>query len=107
MERKFRKTRIGRVVSNKMDKTVAVAVESRRQHPQYKKMVKRIAKFKAHDEHNSCGMGDIVKIIETRPISRQKRWQVVEIISKGETAWIQPGEIDLETANNDSETDKA
>ncbi len=75
MEKK-RKTRVGRVVSNKMDKTAVVAVETLRHHPLYKKTIKRAVKYKAHDENNKCGLGDIVKIIETRPLSRQKRWRV-------------------------------
>jgi len=72
------------VVSNKMDKTVVVAVESSRPHPLYKRAVRRIKKFKAHDEQNACGIGDVVRIEETRPLSKEKRWQVVEILSKGE-----------------------
>jgi len=81
-----RKIKIGRVVSNKMDKTVVVTVESYRPHPLYKKQVRRIKKFKAHDEQNSCHIGDVVRIEETRPLSKEKRWRVVEIVSKGELA---------------------
>ena len=92
MEKK-RKTKVGRVVSNKMDKTVVVAVETLRHHPLYKKTIKRAVKYKAHDENNKCGLGDIVKIIETRPLSRQKRWRVAEIITKGEVIEVQPKEI--------------
>jgi len=92
MEKK-RKTRVGRVVSNKMDKTAVVAVETLRHHPLYKKTIKRAVKYKAHDENNKCGLGDIVKIIETRPLSRQKRWRVAEIITKGEVIEVQPKEI--------------
>ncbi|MCK5653645.1 MAG: 30S ribosomal protein S17 [Dehalococcoidia bacterium] len=77
---------MGRVVSNKMDKTVVVTVESYRPHPLYKKQVRRIKKFKAHDEQNSCHIGDVVRIEETRPLSKEKRWRVVEIVSKGELA---------------------
>jgi len=88
-----RKTRIGRVVSNKMDKTVSVAVETLRRHPLYKKTIKRMVKFKAHDENNECGLGDIVRIVETRPLSRHKRWRVAEIITKGEVVEVQPKEI--------------
>ena len=94
MEKKKRKTRVGRVVSNKMDKTVVVAVETLRHHPLYKKTIKRAVKYKAHDENNKCGLGDTVKIIETRPLSRQKRWRVAEIITKGEVIEVQPKEID-------------
>ena len=88
-----RKTRIGRVVSNKMDKTVTVAVETPRRHPLYKKTTKRMVKYKAHDENNECRPGDIVSIMETRPLSRHKRWRVAEIITKGEIVEIQPEEI--------------
>ena len=90
---KIHKVRSGRVISNKMDKTVVVAVETPKHHPLYKKTIKRIVKYKAHDEHNECKQGDIVKIIETRPLSRQKRWRVAEIITKGEIAEVQPKEI--------------
>lgn len=85
MEReKRRKTKIGRVVSDKMDKTVVVAVESYRPHPLYKRAVRRIKKFKAHDEQNTCKIGDVVRIEETRPLSKEKRWRVLEIISGSE-----------------------
>ena len=82
MERNLRKTRIGRVVSDKMDKTVVVAIEDNVRHPLYKKIIKRTVKFKAHDEQNACGVGDKVMIMETRPLSKDKRWRVVEIIEK-------------------------
>ena len=82
MERNLRKTRVGTVVSDKMDKTVVVAVKDSVQHPLYKKILKRTVKFKAHDENNECGTGDRVKIMETRPLSKDKRWRVVEIIEK-------------------------
>ena len=81
-ERNLRKTRTGMVVSDKMDKTVVVAVIDNVRHPLYKKIVKRTVKFKAHDEQNACGIGDTVMIMETRPISKDKRWRVVEIIEK-------------------------
>ena len=77
-----RKTRVGKVVSDKMDKTVVVIVEDRVAHPIYKKIIKRTYRLKAHDEQNSCGVGDRVRVIETRPLSRDKRWRVVEIIEK-------------------------
>ena len=77
-----RKTRVGKVVSDKMDKTVVVAVADRVQHPLYKKTVKRTYKLKAHDENNECGIGDIVSVMETRPLSKAKRWRVVEIVEK-------------------------
>ena len=80
--RAFRKTRIGQVVSDKMDKTIVVAIEDSVQHPLYKKTMKRTYKLKAHDEENTCGVGDIVKVMETRPLSKDKRWRVVEIVEK-------------------------
>ena len=80
--RGYRKTRIGIVTSDKMDKTVVVAVKTKVRHPLYGKMVNRTRKFKAHDENNECGIGDTVKIMETRPLSKEKRWRVVEIIEK-------------------------
>ncbi len=77
-----RKTRVGKVVSDKMDKTIVVAVADRVQHPLYKKIVKRTYKLKAHDENNECGIGDIVRVMETRPLSKDKRWRLVEIVEK-------------------------
>jgi len=88
-----RKTRFGKVVSNKMDKTVVVAVETPRRHPLYKKTIRRAVKYKAHDEKNQCRLGDMVSIVETRPLSKEKRWRVAEIITKGEVAEVQPKEI--------------
>ncbi len=82
MERGIRKIRVGVVVSDKMDKTVVVAVERLVKHPLYKKYIKRTKKFKAHDERNECQIGDKVKIMETRPLSKTKRWRVVEILEK-------------------------
>ena len=81
-KRNLRKTRIGKVVSNKMDKTITVAIEDHIKHPLYGKIVKKTVKFKAHDENNACGEGDTVKIMETRPLSKDKRWRLVEIIEK-------------------------
>lgn len=81
-ERNLRKTRIGRVVSDKMDKTIVVAIEDSVQHPLYKKIIKRTVKFKAHDENNECGVGDRVEIMETRPLSKDKRWRLVRIVEK-------------------------
>jgi len=80
---KRRKIRQGRVVSDKMDKTVVVAVESYGRHPLYGKAVRRVRRFKAHDEQNTCGVGDTVRIVETRPLSKEKRWRVMEVLSKG------------------------
>jgi small subunit ribosomal protein S17 len=81
-ERALRKTRVGKVVSNKMDKTIVVAIQDNVQHPLYKKIIKRTVKFKAHDEKNECNIGDTVEIMETRPLSKDKRWRLVEIIEK-------------------------
>jgi small subunit ribosomal protein S17 len=94
MENVHKKVRTGTVVSDKMDKTVIVLVESLRRHPLYKKVVKHTSKFKAHDADNSCKLGDRVKIVETRPLSKDKRWRVVEIVRRKEVAEIQPTEID-------------
>ncbi len=81
-DRNLRKTRQGRVVSDKMDKTIVVAVEDSVRHPLYKKIMKRTFKLKAHDENNECGIGDRVEVMETRPISKDKRWRLVSIIEK-------------------------
>ena len=80
--RAFRKTRIGRVISDKMDKTIVVAIEDSVQHPLYKKTMKRTYKLKAHDENNECGIGDTVEVMETRPLSKDKRWRLVRIVEK-------------------------
>ena len=82
MERNLRKTRTGKVVSNKMDKTIVVAVVDNVKHPLYGKIVKRTYKLKAHDENNECNIGERVKVMETRPLSKDKRWRLVEIIEK-------------------------
>ena len=81
-ERNLRKTRTGKVVSNKMDKTVVVAIEDNVKHPLYKKIIKNTIRLKAHDENNTCGIGDRVLIMETRPLSKDKRWRLVEVIEK-------------------------
>ena len=82
MERNLRKTRVGKVDSDKMDKTIVVAVENHVKHPLYGKIVKKTYKLKAHDENNECGIGDTVKVMETRPLSKDKRWRLVSIIEK-------------------------
>lgn len=82
MERNLRKERIGKVVSNKMQKTITVLVERKVKHPIYGKFVRKTNKFAAHDENNDCGVGDTVKIMETRPLSKSKRWRLVEILEK-------------------------
>ena len=81
-QRGLRKTRVGVVVSDKMDKTIVVEIRTRVKHPLYGKIMNRTQKFKAHDENNECGIGDTVRIMETRPLSRDKRWRLVEIIEK-------------------------
>ena len=82
MERNLRKTRTGKVISDKMDKTIVVAIENHVRHPLYGKIVKRTYKLKAHDENNECQIGDTVKVMETRPLSKDKRWRLVEIVEK-------------------------
>ena len=82
MERNLRKTRTGKVISNKMDKTIVVAIEEHVKHPLYKKIVKDTYELKAHDENNECNIGDIVKVMETRPLSKDKRWRLVEIVER-------------------------
>ncbi len=81
-ERNLRKTRVGIVVSDKMDKTIVVAIKDNVQHPLYKKIIKKTVKLKAHDEKNECGIGDRVKVMETRPLSKDKRWRLVSILEK-------------------------
>ena len=81
-ERNLRKIRVGKVVSDKMDKTIVVAIQDNVKHPLYNKIVKRTYKLKAHDENNECGIGDRVKVMETRPLSKDKRWRLVSIIEK-------------------------
>jgi len=88
-----RKIRLGHVVSDRMDKTVVVAVEISKHHPLYKKTIKKVVKYKAHDEKNECRVGDKVRIVETRPLSREKRWRVAEIVTKGEVVEVKPEEI--------------
>ena len=90
------KTVTGRVVGDKMDKTVVIAVESLKSHPLYKKIIKRRVKVKAHDEDNACHIGDVVRIGETRPLSKTKRWRVIEIISKEALGKVQPVDIDVD-----------
>ena len=82
MERNLRKTRVGKVVSNATDKTIVVAIEDNVKHPLYSKIIKKTVKFMAHDEQNECGVGDNVEIMETRPLSKNKRWRLVRIIEK-------------------------
>ncbi len=81
-ERKLRKVRVGKVVSNKMDKTIVVAIEDHVRHPKYSKIIKRTVKIHAHDENNVCAIGDKVAVMETRPLSKTKRWRLVEIVEK-------------------------
>jgi small subunit ribosomal protein S17 len=103
MENK-RKVRIGKVVSNKMDKTAVVVVEGLKRHKLYKKVIRYQKRFKVHDEKNECKVGDMVKITETRPLSKEKRWNLTEIVRSGKVAEIQPGEInELQTAEPQTE----
>ena len=88
MEERKSKFRVGHVVSDKMDKTVVVAVDSYKPHPLYRKIIRRSIKLKAHDEDNVCHLGDAVRIVETRPLSKTKRWRVVEVISKGDSVEV-------------------
>ena len=90
---KRQKVRTGQVVSDKMNKTVVVAVKMFGRHRLYKKMIRRTVRYKAHDENNACKIGDVVKIVETRPLSKEKHWRVAEIMIKGDVAEVQPGEI--------------
>jgi small subunit ribosomal protein S17 len=91
-----RKTRVGHVVGTKMDKTAVVTVATTRRHPIYKKIMRRATRYKVHDEGNRCQLGDKVRIIEVRPISKDKHWKIAEIINRGQVAEIQPKEIALE-----------
>ncbi|OGO06678.1 MAG: hypothetical protein A2Z76_03820 [Chloroflexi bacterium RBG_13_56_8b] len=91
-----RKVRLGQVVSDRMDKTVVVEVSGPKRHPLYKKIIRRVARYKVHDEKNECRVGDKVRIVETRPLSREKRWRVAEILVKGEVVEISPEEITQE-----------
>ena len=94
MERNvIRKRRVGRVVGDKMDKTVVVEVERRKAHPLYKRILRRTRRFQAHDEDNRCHLGDVVRIVETRPLSKEKRWRVEEILTKGDVAETRPSQI--------------
>ena len=88
-----RKTRIGRVLSNKMNKTVVVSVDVVKRHPLYRKAIKNSVKYKVHDEKNECHEGDVVKIIETRPLSKEKRWRIGEIITKKQAVEVKPEEV--------------
>ncbi|MBI4267870.1 MAG: 30S ribosomal protein S17 [Chloroflexi bacterium] len=88
-----RKMKVGRVLSRKMDKTAVVVVETAKHHPLYRKTIKKAVKYKVHDANNECGEGDIVRIIETRPLSKEKRWRVAEIITKKRIIEVKPAEI--------------
>ena len=90
-----RKIKFGRVVSNSMDKTAVVTVETFRHHPVYRKTIRRVVRYKAHDEKNECGLGDTVRLEETRPLSKEKRWRVAEIITRREVVEVTP--VELET----------
>lgn len=94
--RENRKTRVGRVVSNKMEKTVVVLIEERRQHPLYRRTIRRSERWKAHNEGNNARLGDLVRIEECRPLSKEKHWRVIEIVERGEVAEVQPQAIGAE-----------
>ena len=94
-DRGRRKQMIGVVVSNKMEKTAVVAVERRMRHPLYRKIVRRTTKYKVHDADNNSNLGDIVRIVETRPISKEKRWRIAEVLSKGNVAELKPTEVGM------------
>ncbi|HUV45250.1 MAG TPA: 30S ribosomal protein S17 [Dehalococcoidales bacterium] len=91
-----RKIKFGRVVSNSMDKTAVVTVETFRHHPVYRKTIRRVVRYKVHDGKNECGLGDTVRLEETRPLSKEKRWRVVEIITKGEVVEVTPAELEAQ-----------
>ena len=97
---KNRKIRVGKVTSNKMGKTVVVQVESLRRHPLYHKVVRHASSFKAHDEENSCNVGDVVRIVETRPLSKEKRWRIIEIIRKANVVGALKEEVTQEKQEN-------
>ncbi len=100
----IQKSKIGQVSSNKMDKTLVVLVESHRNHPLYKKTIKKVKRYKVHDEKNECKIGDTVKIVETRPLSKEKRWRVAEIIIKAAAIEIKPEEIATPAVLSESKT---
>ncbi len=105
-----KKVRVGKVISDKMSKTVVVSVERLIRHPVYKKVVRRAKNYKAHDERNECHIGDVVRIIETRPLSKDKRWKIMDILKTGRTAEITPQEIaepEIEEKKSDSDTEQA
>lgn len=104
-----RKVRVGKVISDKMSKTVVVSVERLVRHPVYKKVMRRAKNYKAHDEKNECHVGDVVRIMETRPLSKDKRWKIMEILETGKAAEIAPGEIgepEIEVKKSDSDTEQ-
>tara|TARA_B100000676_G_scaffold295464_1_gene334698 strand:+ start:214 stop:504 length:291 start_codon:yes stop_codon:yes gene_type:complete len=96
MSHERRKTKVGKVIGDRMDKTVVVSVEWRQPHRIYKKNVRKWSTFKVHDQDNACNVGDTVRIIETRPLSKTKRWKISEIVQKGDVADLQPGDISTE-----------
>lgn len=93
MTKEKRKVRVGQVVSAKMQKTAVVAVELKRQHPRYHRIVRHVTRFKVHDENSVCKLGDVVRIEETRPLSREKHWRLVEVVTRREVAEVKPTEI--------------
>jgi small subunit ribosomal protein S17 len=104
---KIHKTRVGRVISNKMDKTVVVGIETIKRHRLYNKSVKQVVRYKAHDADNKCALGDTVRIVETRPLSKEKHWRVAEILTKKEQVAVRPEEIGRELEPAAPHTDEA
>jgi small subunit ribosomal protein S17 len=96
---------VGRVVRNKQDKTVIVEVESRRRHPLYRRIVRRVTRFMVHDEQNQCRVGDTIRIVESRPLSRRKRWRLQEILARHEVAEVKPVELDKELTEGAEEAE--
>jgi small subunit ribosomal protein S17 len=92
--RENKRTMVGQVVTNKMDKTVVVEIKSRQRHPLYRRIINRTTRFKAHDAENKCSLGDQVRIMESRPLSKEKHWQVIEVLTKGHVADVKPVELD-------------
>jgi small subunit ribosomal protein S17 len=103
----IQKSKVGHVSSNKMDKTLVVLVESHRNHPLYKKTIRKVKRYKVHDEKNECKIGDTVKIVETRPLSKEKRWRVAEIIIKAEAIEVKPEEIAVPSVLTETKTTTA
>jgi len=103
----MKKTKVGQVLSNKMDKTLVVLVESYRNHPVYKKTIRNVERYKVHDEKNECKIGDTVRIVETRPLSKEKRWRVSEIVTKAAAIEVKPEEIEPKLVKEEPQAETA